>query len=230
MRAVSATLAIGLLLVIAVPTRSAARCRASYGRMFQLLAESAPAGSGLLLGVGPRGSARGAELPSFITFRALDCRGTGCPRRVPVEPIAENLYRAALPTSLPPGEYRVNELGADSRIRIARGTPRPPVTEAPRVRRVERVATRRGRYVAVELDPAPPVSVVGLLARWNGRALFFHREQSTARFVFGEGRCWADGPQAPELAPGDEVEVAFVDGAGALSPSTTFVQPGTAGQ
>lgn len=243
--ALAAAVALALLTSITALPSAAARCRPSPGDELVLLTPAPEAGVLLFL---RRASYRRADplldgpAPTSLSVRRTDTCTRGCTARLTLEPLASNLFRADV-ASLRRGAWTVTTPAASGAFSVPASsssaspssrppsstpspTPAPSPLPAPRFGpTAEGVLGTMARAPLLTLTAAAPSGAVGLLARWPGGTFFMVPSDARTSFLLSPGRCRRDLPGFTPPSVGAVLEVAFVDAAGRLSPTTRVTLP-----
>ena len=213
---------LALLGVMLVPGASSARCRPSPGD--QLVVITPRASHGVVLLQRRPAYSEGAVLTGD-TPTTLRLRRTGCTRRcvsnVALRALAPNLYALTVPGSSPAGSYEITTEVATGRFETASSSsPAGPIGAAPATRGIEGQMVGTGFFApSIVLATPAPADAVGVLARWQGSSLFMPAQGDRTHFLLFAGRCRGPLPGFTPPDPDTDVELAFVDAEGRLSPS-----------
>jgi hypothetical protein len=222
MRTTTAILA--LLLVLLAPSASFARCRMSPGDQLVVLTPRA-SGRVVLLQRRPaysEGAVLTADTPATLRLRRSGCT-SGCNSQVALRAIAPNLYALELPAAGAAGTYEITTPTARGRFErpASAASTLAPTGAAPTTPTIDRQMVGTGYFApTVVLGAAAPATSIGVLARWQGSSFFMPVGTDSTRFLLFAGRCRGALPGYTPPTPGTEIEVAFVDAEGRLSPTS----------
>jgi hypothetical protein len=220
-RNVLGALLAALLVVVSavwVTPSALARCAPARGyRLERLDGTGAVARSGVVLfELVPVYERTVRPVPQALTLRPR----RGAATTVALVPIASNLVSLRLPSALAAGSYRIAELQRAELVVSTSTVASPAITTAPALGSPGTIQVGTGTLLpSVALTTPPPVGAVGALARWAGSSYFVRTAAGATSLTLSRPRCTPDLPGYIAFAGVQEVEIAYVDADGRLSPS-----------
>jgi len=212
------------LAVLLAPGASFARCRPSPGDQLTVLTPLASGGV-VLLQRRPaytEGTVLTGDTPTTVALRRTGC-SRNCRSQVALRAIAPNLYALELPPAAAAGTYEITTPAATGRFERPASAPssRATIGTPPTTPSIDRQMIGTGYFApTVVLGAAAPTEALGVLASWQGSSYFMPAGPDRTRFLLSPGRCRGPLPGYTQALPGTEIELAFVDAQGRLSPAS----------